>query len=177
METVRPGPGELLEIAGAESFLLVRQSGSRFPLCIETFSGEYCQAVEAGDLVAVSAPEGGSRRAAAMLLELIRVYHTPLVVLPRSHPGSRRLRYVVSAGGCISLSCTIERGTHPEQHLLCSSGELAGISLEGTAGGILVTGIPGGVSLSLVPVSAFLESSGIEGIAEPAGSFLRRGKQ
>ncbi|MDD1716022.1 MAG: alpha/beta hydrolase [Methanolinea sp.] len=133
---------EALVIRGGDSFLLAARAGARFPLCIESLSGEYCQTIEATDLVAVSAPEGGSIAAALMLMELVRTHHTPLIVLPHSHPGSRRLRYVVSAGSRIYLSCAIERGTHPEQHLLCSSPDLAGITLEGTGEGVVVRDCP-----------------------------------
>ncbi len=102
-------------------------------------------------MVAVSAPEGGSPDAAWMLIELVRTHRLPLVVIPRNHPGSRRLRYVVSAGEEILLSCTIERGTHPEQHLLCSSEEMGGIRLLGNASGILVSGVPDEVDIRVVP--------------------------
>lgn len=144
----------LLLVRGKSSFLLAGNAGSCFPLCIETYDEEYCQTLEPSHIVAVSAPEGGSVQAAWMLIELVRTYRLPLVVMPRSHPGSRRLRYVVSAGEEILLSCTIERGTHPEQHLLCSSEELGGIHLHGTASGILVSGIPDGVDLGVVPVTS-----------------------
>ena len=93
-----PGPEELLLLEGKESFLIVGKAGSTFCLCIETFNDEYCQGVADDDLVAVSAPEGGSKEAAMMLLELVRKHRLPLMVLPRDHPGSKRLSYVVSVG-------------------------------------------------------------------------------
>lgn len=142
----------LLLIQGERSFLLAGPVGSCFPLCIETFEEEYCQTLEPHHLVAVSAPEGGSRNAAWMLLELVRTYRIPLTVMPGGHPGSRRLRYVVSAGEEILLSCTISRGTHPEQHLLCSSEELGGIRLHGTPTGIRITGIPESVKTAVIPI-------------------------
>jgi len=124
---VLPGEDEVLLITGEHSFLIAGQARSRFGLCIETQNDEYCYSIWPHHIIAVSAPEGGSLAAAAMLLCLVRDYHLPLLVLPRNHPGSRRLRYVVSAGERILLSCTIARGTHPEQDLLCSSDELGGI--------------------------------------------------
>ena len=63
-----------------------------------------------------------------MLMELVRTWHVPLLVLPRNHPGSRRISRVVSVAPEVRTSCSITRGTHPEQHLICSSDELAGIS-------------------------------------------------
>ena len=89
-----------------------------------------------GDLVVVSAPEGGPVEPALMLLELVRTYHLPLIVLPRNHPGSKRIPYVVSVAPEIQTSRSIVRGTHPEQHLICSSDELAGLTVSGTRDGI-----------------------------------------
>lgn len=145
---------QLILMRGFRSFLLAGQAGSCFPLCIETFEGECCQTLEPHCLVAVSAPEGGSLQAAWMLLELVRSHHIPLLVMPPAHPGSRRLRYVVSAGEDILLSCNITRGTHPEQHLLCSSSDLSGIRLTGMPGGIKVFDLPDGIALTVVLASA-----------------------
>jgi hypothetical protein len=137
-----PDTRTLLLIQGSSSFLLAGKSGSRFPLCIEYFSGEICTTLEKDDIIAVSAPEGGELDPAVMLLELVRRYHMPLLVLPRGHPGSKRLRYIVSAGPEISLSCGIQRGTHPDQHLLCSSDELAGLQIRSTTRGITTGSLP-----------------------------------
>jgi hypothetical protein len=101
--------------------------------------------VHPDDLVVVSAPEGGEKEPARMLLELVRRYRLPLLVLPKDHPGSGRLSLVVSVSASLHLSCDIRRGTHPEQHLLCSSEELAGITLRGSEGGVDLGGIPSGV--------------------------------
>jgi hypothetical protein len=136
----------LLLLKGSSSFILAGRSGRRFPLCIETFDDETCTTIEPDDIIAVSAPEGGPLEPAIMLLELVRKYGHPLFVLPRRHPGSRRLRYVVSAGPEICLACDIQRGTHPEQHLLCASEELSGISIRGQGDGITVEGLPEGVT-------------------------------
>ncbi len=105
---------EMLLIRGKQSFLLVAKVKSNFGLCIETSDDEYIQGVEAGDLVVVSAPEGGAVEPALMLIDLVRTFHVPLLVLPKNHPGSRRISYVVSVGPEIFTSCSIQRGTHPE---------------------------------------------------------------
>jgi hypothetical protein len=88
--------------------------------------------------------------AAFMLLELVRIHHVPLIVLPRDHPGSKRLRYVVSAGPSVELNCTIRRGTHPEQHLICSSPELAGIYLTGICSDIIIENLPAHVTAEVM---------------------------
>jgi hypothetical protein len=156
-----PDSTNLLLIQGSSSFLLAGKAGSRFPLCIEYFSGELCTTVEKDDIVAVSAPEGGALDPAVMLLELVRSHHMPLLVLPSGHPGSKRLRYVVSAGPEISLSCGIQRGTHPEQHLLCSSDELAGLQLRGTTQGISTGPLPALVKARIFTLSIRIISNSL----------------
>jgi hypothetical protein len=147
-----PDTTALLLIRGSSSFLLAGKAASRFPLCIEYFSGELCTTLEPDDIIAVSAPGGGALEPAVMLLELIRSHHMPLLVLPQGHPGSKRLRYVVSAGPDISLSCGIQRGTHPDQHILCSSGELAGLRLRGTPEGIATGPLPPMAEAGILPL-------------------------
>jgi hypothetical protein len=136
---------ELLLIRGKKSFLLVALVKNRFGLCIETSHDEYCQGVNAGDLIVVSAPEDGAVEPAVMLIDLVRTYHVPLLVLPKDHPGSRRISYVVSVGPEIFTSCSIQRGTHPEQHLICSSDELAGITLKRSEQGVNISPLPEGI--------------------------------
>ncbi|NLB00775.1 MAG: alpha/beta hydrolase [Methanomicrobiales archaeon] len=145
--TTVPLGDEVLLLQGERSFLLAAKAGSRFPLCIETPDDEYCLAVDPDDLIAVSMPEGGHVEQARMMLELVRRYHVPLVVLGKDHPGSRRLSMVVSVAPEIHLSCDIRRGTHPEQHLLCSSAELAGLLLAGVPGGVALRNLPYGVAV------------------------------
>jgi hypothetical protein len=136
---------ELLLIRGKKSFLLIALVKNRFGLCIETSHDEYCQGVNAGDLIVVSAPEDGAVEPAVMLIDLVRTYHVPLLVLPKDHPGSRRISYVVSVGPEIFTSCSIQRGTHPEQHLICSSDELAGITLKRSEQGVNIWPLPEGI--------------------------------
>ena len=133
---------EALLIRGKQSFLLIAKVMDRFGLCIETTHDEYCQGVEAGDLVVVSAPEDGAIEPALMLIDLVRTFHLPLLVLPKDHPGSKRISYVVSVGPEIFTSCSIRRGTHPDQHLICSSDELAGITLKRSEHGVDVFPLP-----------------------------------
>ena len=137
---------EFLLIRGKRSFLLVAKVKKSFGLCIETSHNEYCQGVEAGDLVVVSAPEGGAVEPALMLTDLVRTFHIPLLVLPKNHPGSRRISYVVSVGPEIFTRCSIQRGTHPEQHLICSSDELGGITIKRIEYGVEVSPLPANIT-------------------------------
>src|SRR5208337_3841395 len=77
---------DVLLVKGTHSFLLAAPVRENFALCIESVHEEYFQGVHAGDLVVVSAPEAGPVEPALMLLELVRTYHLPLMVLPRNHP-------------------------------------------------------------------------------------------
>lgn len=158
-----PDTTTLLLIQGSSSFLLAGKAGSRFPLCIEYFSGEICTTLEKDDIIAVSAPEGGALEPAVMLLELVRLHHMPLLVLPSGHPGSKRLKYVVSAGPEISLGCGIQRGTHPEQHILCSSEELAGLKLRGTADGITTGPLPVPANAGILSLSTRIDPKPLPG--------------
>lgn len=148
-----------LLIRGNHSFLLIGTAKDRFSLCIETSTEEFCQGVMPGDVIVVSAPEGGSLEPALMLMELVRTYHVPLMVLPRNHPGSRRITRVVSVAPEVHTSCSIIRGTHPEQHLVCSSDELAGLSIRGFSGGFELEGLSTGLSLQTVNYRVLLDSS------------------
>ena len=145
-----PLEGGLLLIRGKSSFLLIGKAKEQFSLCIETSTEEFCQGVIPGDLIVVSAPEGGAVEPALMLMDLVRNWHVPLLVLPRDHPGSRRISRVVSVAPEIHTSCSIRRGTHPEQHLICSSDELTGMVLKGTGRGVEILNIPREVTVSSV---------------------------
>jgi len=141
---------DVLHVKGHHSFLLVAAVQKDFPLCIETQTEEFVQGVHAGDLVLVSAPEAGLVEPARMLLELVRTYHLPLMVLSRDHPGSKRIPYVVSVGPEIQTNCSIVRGTHPEQHLVCSSDELAGMTFRGTRDGVDMGSLPSGIEVTRI---------------------------
>ncbi len=148
-----------LLIRGNHSFLLIGKAKDRFSLCIETSTEEFCQGVMPGDVIVVSAPEGGPLEPALMLMELVRSWHLPLLVLPRNHPGSRRITRVVSVAPEVHTSCSITRGTHPEQHLVCSSDELAGMSIREASEGFELEGLPAGLSLQTVNYRLLLDSS------------------
>ena len=148
----------LLLIRGDHSFLLIGKAKDRFSLCIETSTEEFCQGVIPGDVIVVSAPEGGPVDPALMLMDLVRTYHVPLLVLPKNHPGSRRISRVVSVAPEVHTSCSITRGTHPEQHLVCSSDELSGLSIRGIPEGLDISGMPAGASLQTIRYRILMDS-------------------
>ena len=75
------------------------------------------------------------------VLYMIREVNSPLIVLPKNHPASARLKIVLSAGTRIVLSCEITPGTHPEQHLLCGMTEFDGAEILGVEGGVELKGL------------------------------------
>lgn len=129
-----------LLIRGGASFFLIARSPDTFALPLETVDREVFQGVHRGDLIVVSAPEGGDPEQARMLCELVRTYRQPLVVLPKGHPGSVRLKMVLSVASCIMPRADIARGTHPEQDVICSSGELAGLGMAAEGGYVCLSG-------------------------------------
>ncbi|MFZ2071847.1 MAG: hypothetical protein WAV32_09710 [Halobacteriota archaeon] len=75
------------------------------------------------------------------VLYMIRELNSPLIVLPKGHPASARLKIVVSGGKRVVLSCNITPGTHPEQHLLCGMNEFDGAEILGVEGGVELKGL------------------------------------
>ncbi|GAB7014945.1 hypothetical protein [Methanogenium cariaci] len=129
-----------LLIRGDTSFFLVARSKETFALPIETSDAEVFQGVHRGDLIVVSAPEGGDPEQARLLCELVRSYRQPLVVLPKGHPGTSRLRMVLSVAPRIMPRTDIVRGTHPDQDVICSSGELSRLEMAAEGESVSLSG-------------------------------------
>ncbi len=79
------------------------------------------------------------QRALKCALFNIREIGSPLIVLPRNHPGSKRLKFVLSAGSKVVVRCDITPGTHPEQDVICGMDEFSGLRINATRGGIELT--------------------------------------
>ena len=94
----------------------------------------------------VSAAENALLRGLKCVIFMLRELNSPLIVLPKGHPATKRLRTVVSVGKRIVLSCEITPGTHPEQHLLCSPSEFHGVEILAYKGGVLFKGLSDAVS-------------------------------
>jgi len=135
-------------IRGISSFLVISKAFVKFPLLIETDTDEIVQGVYPGDLIIVSAPEGGEVLPALYLLEMVRTYHLPVIALPKTHPAGKRLSYVVSAAEKIEMRCDIKRGTHPEQHLLCSADEFTGMTFFADGDDLVIENPRPGISVS-----------------------------
>ena len=98
--------------------------------------------LEKEDLIAVSALNSGplAEDGIKSLIFLLKDVGTPLVVLPKDHPTSKRLPMVASCGETVRLDCNITPGTHPEQNILCACEDLSGIMVKTTNGGIEIHG-------------------------------------
>jgi hypothetical protein len=129
-------------LRGDVSFLLVACVAEKFPLMIETDNEELIQGVYPGDLIIASALEGGEIAPALFLLEMVKTYHTPVIVLGKNHPASRRLPCVISAATRIEMRCDIHSGTHPEQHLLCTTDEFTGMILYSDGNELVIENSP-----------------------------------
>ena len=137
-------------IRGPTSFLIISRALEKFPLLVETDTEELVQGVYPGDLIIVSAPEGGEVLPALYLLEMVRTYHLPVIALPKNHPAGKRLSYIVSAAEKIQMRCDIQRGTHPEQHLLCSADEFTGMTFYSDGEELVIEDSRTGISVSYI---------------------------
>jgi hypothetical protein len=100
---------------------------------------------EPQDLIVASAFGTGERirRGLRCTIFQIRELNSPLIVLPKGHPASPRLKSVVSIGQRIKMSCEIQPGTHPEQDVLCGSEEFNGLEVLAAPDGAVVNGFFG----------------------------------
>ena len=97
--------------------------------------------LEKDDLIAVSAFGIGEKyeKAIKSLVYLTREMESPIIVLPKDHPSSKRLKTVLSVGETVRLDCDITPGTHPEQDILCSCDSLSGLKIDKTEKGVVIS--------------------------------------
>jgi hypothetical protein len=100
---------------------------------------------EPKDIIVASAFGTGERirRGLRCTIYQIRELNSPLIVLPKGHPASPRLKSVVSIGPRIKMSCEIAPGTHPEQDVLCGSEEFHGLEVLADPEGAVVNSFSG----------------------------------
>ncbi len=135
---------EIAYLCGQSGTIAVAKSlGIHFYL--ETEMDEIVLFTEPDDLLVASSFGIGDkvRRGLRCTIYQIRELGSPLIVLPKGHPASSRLKTVVSIGPRTRLSCQIQPGTHPEQDVLCGSEEFHGLEVMGVPGGADVNGFSG----------------------------------
>ena len=96
---------------------------------------EIVQFLESDDIIAVANFEK-DKRAIRSQAYLSREESSPLIILNKDHPSTKRLETVISIGDSVNLNCNIIPGTHPEQNILCSCDSLSGLKITKTPTGV-----------------------------------------
>ncbi|MEN6573173.1 hypothetical protein [Methanobacterium aggregans] len=134
---------EILFLIGSSGELGIVKASRDMHIFIGTpESEEIVMFLEPQDLIAVSAFENGvkAEKGIESMLYLLRELGSPIVVLPKGHPTSKRLPLVVSCGDRVRLDCGIQAGTHPEQDILCACDDLSGVKIAAVEDGVEVEG-------------------------------------
>ncbi|MDH7596252.1 MAG: hypothetical protein QHG98_00695 [Methanothrix sp.] len=145
---IRIADDEIAYLRGSTGTLaLARTLGRHFFL--ETDREEIVLFTDPDDLIVASSFGTGEaiERGLRCTIFHIRELGSPLIVLPKGHPASPRLRVVVSVGKRTRLSCRIQPGTHPEQDVLCGAEEMDGVEIHGTDDGAELVGFEGEVHI------------------------------
>jgi hypothetical protein len=145
------GEDEVAFLCGQEGTLAACRTLGKF-FYLENDEEEIILFTEPGDLIVASSFGVGEkvRRGLRCVLFQIRELGAPLIVLPKGHPASPRLKTVVSIGPRTRLSCKIQPGTHPEQDILCGPEEFHGLVIEGHSAGVRVEGFPGDIAVEIL---------------------------
>lgn len=128
---------EILFLSHNDYFLgIVKSKGKSFLL--ETDKREIVLGTGNEDILVVSSFANDKKIKAIMISALysLREFSFPLIILKKGHPASKRLKLVFGCGDKIILDSCIEAGTHPNQHLLCSTEALSGLCILSRKGGI-----------------------------------------
>ncbi|OPY55205.1 MAG: hypothetical protein A4E49_00506 [Methanosaeta sp. PtaU1.Bin112] len=132
---------EIAYLAGLGGTLAIAKTNGNF-FYLETESEEVVLFTDPVDLIVASSFGVGQKvmRGLCCTIYQLRELGAPLIVLPKGHPASSRLKTIVSIGSSTHLSCHIEPGTHPEQDVLCGSTEFNGMQVLGNPGGAEIIG-------------------------------------
>lgn len=132
---------EIAYLAGLDGTLAIAKTNGNF-FYLETESEEVVLFTDPDDLIVASSFGVGEkiRRGLCCTIYQLRELGAPLIVLPKGHPASPRLKTVVSIGSSTHLSCKIQPGTHPEQDVLCGSEKFHGMRVHAAPGGAEILG-------------------------------------
>jgi hypothetical protein len=133
---------EIAYLVGRRGTLAIAKTKGNF-FYLETESEEIVLFTDPEDLMVASSASVGEKvmRGLRCTIYQLRELGEPLIVLPKGHPASPRLKTVVSIGPRTRLSCKIQPGTHPEQDVLCGSEEFHGSQVLAKPGGAEILGI------------------------------------
>lgn len=140
---IKLNPNEILFLIGETGIVGIIKAGEDKMLFIGTpDNDEIIQYLEKDDLIAVSGFGLGKKyeKGIKSLAYLTRDMESPIIVLPKNHPTSKRLKLVLSIGESIRLNCNIVPGTHPEQDILCSCNSLTGLTIKKSKNGVIIEG-------------------------------------
>lgn len=128
----------MLLLHGNTGVIGIVKAGENNLFFLETEKEEIVLGLEPDDLLVSSGfdTEPATINGIRYVLYMIREVGTPLIVLPKDHPASNRLKIVVSVGERTRVSCDITPGTHPEQDVLCGVDEFSGVEILGVPGGV-----------------------------------------
>ena len=132
---------EIAYLVGLRGTLAIAKTNGNF-FYLETESEEVVLFTDPEDLIVASSQGVGEKvmRGLCCTIYQLRELGAPLIVLPKGHPASPRLKTVVSIGDSTRLSCKIEPGTHPEQDVLCGSEEFHDAQVLAKPGGAEILG-------------------------------------
>ena len=132
---------EIAYLRGREGTVAIAKTKGAF-FYLETESEETVLFTEPEDLMVASSWDVGGRvmRGLACTIYQLRELGAPLIVLPKGHPASARLKTVVSIGARTRLDCRIVPGTHPEQSVLCACDEFHQMEVVAVPGGAEILG-------------------------------------
>jgi hypothetical protein len=133
---------EILFVRSGDGVIGVVKSGAARQLFIETTDDEIVMSVDPDDLLIASGFSNDRTTTQAIIctLTLIRDSGSPLIVLPKHHPASARLKVVASVGKRTVLRCDVQKGTHPEQDVLCGALGLNGLEVSSVEGCVVLRG-------------------------------------
>jgi hypothetical protein len=133
---------EIAYLVGLRGTLAIAKTNGNF-FYLETESEEVVLFTDPEDLMVASSQGIGEKvmRGLCCTIYQLRELSAPLIVLPKGHPASPRLKTVVSIGSSTRLSCKIEPGTHPEQDVLCGSEEFHDAQVLAKPGGAEILGM------------------------------------
>ncbi|HUS77027.1 MAG TPA: hypothetical protein VMY43_13625 [Methanothrix sp.] len=133
---------EIAYLVGRKGTLAIAKTRGNF-FYLETESEEIVLFTEPEDLMVASSWGVGEKvmRGLRCTIYQLRELGAPLIVLPKGHPASPRLKTVVSIGPRTRLSCKIQPGTHPEQDVLCACDEFHEMVVLAEPGGAEILGI------------------------------------
>jgi len=137
-------PNEILFLIGSSGELGLPKTGRDKQIFIGTpEKEEIVLFLGKDDLIAVSTFNAGLKEEIGIksMIYLIKEFSSPIIVLPKDHPTSKRLKMVVACGDRIRLDCNVQAGTHPEQDILCTCEDLSGLNITAVPDGVEIEGL------------------------------------